>query len=383
MKQSKKGILIIIACICVALAGGGIFTYARWKNSPQRKMLNAATRLSGAVADAGGKEGQPDLNRLMCLYTSGKFATSYNATVRNSFYTEDTVIEGKSLYSTPDKQMKSDNQVDMNTFGKVHVQLYADDQKVYMLYPDWMEGSFVFPIAQYDKNLFQTPPAEMADATEITTGIQDHVIALMLVSKVEAMEGEKGSYHVTLDKDKIKEAFGGKADVKEDVTLSVSVEKEDRITSISNEQSPLALEGIGDAILHMTFEWEEENVISMKVNVEADKLTMDYTYTYEDAKCDLTAQYEQLGTMMKIAFAGKVKTEKDSDEITLNIDRFQSYIEDDMILSLDGLVVLSPLEETIEKPDALEPEFDLMHMTTDDYAKLYGMLGDKLLNFLK
>ena len=383
MKQSKKGILIIIACICVALAGGGIFAFARWKNSPQRRMLNAATRLSGAITAAAGEEGQPDLNRLMSLYTSGKFAASYNATVRNSFYTEDTVIEGKSLYSTPDRQMKSDSEVDMNTFGKVKVQLYADDQKIYMLYPDWMEGSIIFPIAQYDKNLFQTPPVEMADATEITTGIQDHVIALMLVSEVEAVGKETGSYQVTLDKKKLEEAFGGKAEVKEDVTLSVSVEGEDHITSISNEMSPLELKGIGDTVLHMTFDWEDENVTSMKVTAKADKLSMDYTYTYADAKCDLTAEYEQLGTMTKIAFAGKVKTEKDSDEITLNIDSFKTYVEEDLLLSLDGLVILSPLEETIEKPEHLEPEFDLMHMTTDDYAKLYGMLGDKLLNFLK
>ena len=384
MKKSKRTLIIIIICLCVALAGGGAFAFFQLKNSPKRKLLQAANTLSAAITAAADEEkGQPDLNKLAALYTSGEYAMSYNASLRNSYYTEETMIEGKSLLSTSDKKMKSSNKVDFNTFGKISMDIYAEDDKVYMLYPGLMEeGSFVIPLEQYEAGLFQTPPSEITDATEITSELQKNIVAMMLVAGVEDIPDKAGEYHVILPKDKVNEAFGGKAKLDSDMVLTVTLAEDKYVTQITNEGSPLAIDGIGDATLKMTFQWDGESLSSTGIIAKAEKLSMDYNYTYEDAKYVLTAEYEQSGVKAKISFEGKIKTEKDSDEITLNIDRFQTYMDEKQVMSVDGLVVLSPLSEEIEKPEHLEPEFDITSMSMEDYAKLYDMVGDKILGLL-
>lgn len=376
MGKNKKVIIGIIAGIlCIALAFGGLAVY-KLINSPQRILLTAAANLTGEI-EAAAKDisEQPDYATLLQMCASGDYKLDYNITMKNGYFKEETTLDGKCDYDTTNKCMNSTNKVALNGKGLVNMDFYVEQDKMYILYPDLINGSFIVPMEEYSEGLFQKPSDEMTDTAGIAVGFGKDVPELMKDARIEAVEGVKGSYRITIPKDSAAKIINEKQQLLSDLVFVVKVEQGKNISEITNVDTPLQIEEIGDVTIDILFRRDEEGLTATEMIVNASETSLDYTYRYADGNCDVAAEYETEQGKAKLSFWGKVTGGE--DKITLNIDGMRMHLNDEMIMAVDGLVNMMPLDEPIQKPDT-EPEYDLLNMTTEDYMELFGQIGDKI-----
>lgn len=384
MKKSAKIILgVVIAIFCLLLAGGGAFAYMIY-NSPERILIAAVNTLSQELEQAEKTQPEkPDIDTLIQIYTSGSFAAEYDITTQNSFFDRDTTLKGSCEYDLANRKLRSDNVVTMsNSLDTMKMEYYIDQEKMYVLYPDLLEGSFIMPLDEYVEDtdsLFVEPSTELADTAGLLEGLEEKAvgnsIGLVESASVEKLKDQQGTYRVTIPKDKANEALDMEWKMQSDYVMDIKVEDNKYVTEISNAQTPLQVDEFGNISMTMSFHRTDGALTAVEILVDADDISMDYIFQYADANMDMKVECDVDGVKQKVSYWGTVTGNQ--DEIKMDMGGFRVYADDELVTSMSGLMTLKPLEGPVKKPKT-EPEYDLLNMTEEEYMELFTQLGNKI-----
>lgn len=376
MKNRTKIIVGAIAgFLCLALIGGGILAY-NIINSPKRILLSAAAALSGEWEQASAKNTkQPDMEKLLAIYQTGDYQADFNITVQNKYFDTDTTLDGNCEYDKTNHKMKFKSSVAAKGTELVNMEMYTDGKNMYMLYPDWLQGSFVMSAEKYSESMLPEPSENVVETAGFSKEIGTKLIRCMADAEVKKADKREESYQITIPKDAVKDIGG--LEVCSDLNFFVQIGKEDGITQITNEGMPCQIEEIGNVTIKIDFRRQAGELTSYEMFVGTEEISLSYTYLFENAHCELELIYQVEETNVRFVFWGNVIGE--DEVITLDTEGMRIYIDDEQTLSMDGLVHLMPLAGEIEKPDT-EPEYNLLTMTEEDYMQLIMQMGDKITN---
>ena len=415
-KKSAKKIIIIgtvIAVIVLGLICGIMFL----KTTKKGGLLKAASDLILEISDTTNQYGEEiDLSKLLNLYQSGNFEASYNMTVKLSAFPKEITLDGVGYHDQDNKLLQMDAELSISSSKVADVDIYADEENMYLFMPDLLDGSLVLPTKEYGKayqnsvlakmqgqevaqdtqiELFPEIPQIGGSEGSVTDLYRTLVIKSLTRSDVQITENKKSDgtleYKVVLPKEILEEIID-QADLdteaksqlkqyfpKESFEYLVSLDEQNRIERIDNEELFCVLEN-GEAFsFAFLFIRDEKGLSSYQANVDLSSIQLNYEYTYEDSHYDLECNFMQDNIQQKVAFAGKLAQE--DEWIQAKVEKFSYKTEEANDLSLNGLVKMKELTTSISIPDTT-PEYHLFEMSELDYAGLISKVGVKIIGAL-
>lgn len=374
-KQTKIVTGVVAGLLCILLIGGGIAAYGII-NSPTRILVSAASALLEEWEEADRENTEkPDMEKLLAIYQTGDYKADFDITMQNRYLDAETAMNGNCEYDATNRKMKMNSSIAVKGTELVNMEVYMDGKNMYMLYPDWFQGSLVLPAEKYSDGMLPESSGDVVEAAGFLKEIGGGLIRWMEGAEVERADGKDGSYQITIPKDKAKSI--GDLEVQSDLKLLVQVENKNEITQITNEGMPCQIEKIGNVTMKIEFRRQEGRLASCEMILGTEEVSVDYTYLFGDAHSDLELTYKMEEAEVRVVFWGSVTGE--GDVITMDAEGLRIYIDGKQSVAMEGLVHLMPLTEEIKKPDT-KPEYNPLTMTEEDYMELIMQMGDKIAN---
>lgn len=378
MRDRKKIVIIILLVIVLAIAGG-VFGYKLFQNNPKRIMAKALTKLSNDLDTAVETGISPvDMDLLAKCYSTGDFKADFNISIKNKYYSDTTNMEGDCAYDTTNKRMLTSTKIALGGTSLTTVKLYADDKKVYMMYPDLIKGSFMIPIEEYADGMFQKPAEGVDGVAALSNHFEKDVLKAGLTAKVEKIENSD-NYEITIMKDVLNSNLSENMQLESDLVLQIFMDGEN-ITEITNNDRPIRIGDMGKVTIDLKFIREGENITESAMIIGTDEISANYGYQYAEGISDIVLEYEEDGIEGKMVFRGKIRNNE--DVVKLDITELKLFIDGTLTTDLSGLMHMSALDKPVEKPDT-DPEYDLMNMTTEDFMDIISEAGTGIMDLLQ
>lgn len=414
---------IIIGIVITVIVAGAICGMLLFHITKKGGLIEAAKTLTKDLEQSALVYGvEMDVNQLLELYQKGDYDADYNITINTPAFFKQINLNGTGSHSQTQKRMKMDCALAMDSSKIADVNLYADEEKLYLCMPELLEGSLVLPTKNYGKeyqnsvlgsmqgnkvdentslDLF-VAPNELGDmGINLVDSFQKELISFLMQTEVEyTSEQEDNYYAVTIPQSLVasfmKKNMKLEGDLegyipKEDLRLKVHVAQYgddlvEHIRYIENTEEGCKLNNGLNLSFSFGFFGEMKQLEELQyqlqqlhtmVNLGEYSFTMDYEY--ETNYYNIATQFMQDNLQMSIEFAGKISQEQ--EKYLCSFDKFQIFQGTESMLLASGTAKLSDLSEQVSIPNTA-PEYELLKMTESDYAKLLSKVGFKLFSKL-